>query len=253
MKISILGLGWLGEALAFSLKRDGHQVWGSYRTNASSFPDSFPLVLPLSSDPRFPPDYLHSDVLIATLAPSSNAINLAQLYSDFFTNTPQWKRVLITTSTSIYGEHQGEVDESSPPAPDGSRGMHQLQVEQTLETLKLPISFLRLGGLMGPDRHPIKTLAGKSGLTPGPLNCIDQHDVIRVIKFLLHEASLPQKINCVAWPHQRKEVYYPRLAHKLGLRPVEYTKGGGSSKVVHSTFLKSRGFTLENPELDWRP
>ncbi|TAL83243.1 MAG: NAD-dependent epimerase/dehydratase family protein [Rhodanobacter sp.] len=63
------------------------------------------------------------------------------------------QRVLLVSSSAVYGEHAGAwVDESTPPAPLGFNGQVLLQAEQALAARKLPAVVLRLAGLYGPGR-----------------------------------------------------------------------------------------------------
>jgi nucleoside-diphosphate-sugar epimerase len=63
------------------------------------------------------------------------------------------QRVLLVSSSAVYGEHGGDwVDESTPPAPPGFNGKVLLEAEQLLATLPMASIVLRLAGLYGPGR-----------------------------------------------------------------------------------------------------
>jgi len=63
------------------------------------------------------------------------------------------RRVLLVSSSAVYGEHGGDwVDESTPPAPPGFNGEVLLEAEQLIAAQPVASVVLRLAGLYGPDR-----------------------------------------------------------------------------------------------------
>lgn len=258
MKIAILGLGWLGEALAHHLLRIGNQVSGTYRTNVSAIADCFPLVLPVKQQLSMPPQFLEAEVLIITLPPSGHRLSQAELYRDFLhlmlnEYHPKWKKLLVCSSTSVYGAHQGEVDEHTPPKPDGPRGEAQILLEEALQEFPFEISCLRLGGLIGPERHPIKTMQGKIGVPPGHINLIDQLDILNAIDFLLEQSELPKVVNIVSPYHPLKEEYYRSIAESLQLTPPSFSQERQEDRIVQPRYLLDLGFSFKNPKLHWTP
>ena len=67
--------------------------------------------------------------------------------------SPTLQRVLLVSSSAVYGEHGGDwVDESTPPAPPGFNGQVLLEAEQLLAAQPITSIVLRLAGLYGPGR-----------------------------------------------------------------------------------------------------
>ena len=67
--------------------------------------------------------------------------------------SPSLQRVLLVSSSAVYGEHGGDwVDESTPPAPPGFNGQVLLEAEQLLAAQPITSIVLRLAGLYGPGR-----------------------------------------------------------------------------------------------------
>ncbi|WP_426700669.1 SDR family oxidoreductase [Rhodanobacter sp. Col0626] len=63
------------------------------------------------------------------------------------------KRVLLVSSSAVYGEHDGDwVDETTPTAPLGFNGSVLLDAERWLAEQSVPSTVLRLAGLYGPGR-----------------------------------------------------------------------------------------------------
>jgi nucleoside-diphosphate-sugar epimerase len=68
-------------------------------------------------------------------------------------DTRALKRVLLVSSSAVYGEHDGDwVDEDTPTAPLGFNGALLLETEQWLAAQPVPSTVLRLAGLYGPGR-----------------------------------------------------------------------------------------------------
>ena len=66
---------------------------------------------------------------------------------------PTLQRVLLVSSSAVYGEHGGDwVDESTTPAPPGFNGQVLLEAEQLLAAQPITSIALRLAGLYGPGR-----------------------------------------------------------------------------------------------------
>lgn len=81
------------------------------------------------------------------------------------TNNLKWIGYL--SSTSVYGDHQGDwVDESSQSIAAGELGMRRLVAENDwryfAQTHQLPLTIFRLAGIYGPERNALVRLrAGK--------------------------------------------------------------------------------------------
>ncbi|MDF1796022.1 MAG: SDR family oxidoreductase [Coxiellaceae bacterium] len=80
----------------------------------------------------------------------------------------QIKWVGYLSSTSVYGNHEGEwVNEESKPNIPGERGKRRLQAERSwmalFDEFNLPIHIFRLAGIYGPERNSlVKILRGKT-------------------------------------------------------------------------------------------
>ena len=188
--ISILGAGWLGLSLGAHLVQKGHTVHAS-TTNPDKLPSleaagMIPLLLDLASADYHPADaFWNSDVLIVTVPPSafakgarrSTAIPSSD-YRDSIEkaiDSSMAEQVIYTSSTSVYGQLTGDIDEFISPQPHSTSAQMVLQVEELLlERMGAKATVLRLGGLVGGDREPTKYLAGRSGVKNGgaPVNLV---------------------------------------------------------------------------------
>ena len=70
----------------------------------------------------------------------------------------QPKRILFVSSSSVYGQQNGEwVDESSETVAAGYSGRLMLEAEQVALTSGIPASIVRLTGIYGPGREWLLT------------------------------------------------------------------------------------------------
>ncbi|UWX55254.1 hypothetical protein NYZ99_01135 [Maribacter litopenaei] len=71
--------------------------------------------------------------------------------------------ILFVSSTSVYGENQGEVNEETIPIPSSEAGKQLLETEKLIrENSHVESTIIRFAGLIGPDRHPVNMLSGRT-------------------------------------------------------------------------------------------
>ena len=144
-RILIAGCGDVGTTLGLSLRAAGHEVWGLKRNPRGLPPELRPLAADLA-DPAtlivLPPalDYI---VYSAAAAGFSEALYQAayvagvrNLLNALRQAGQQPKRLLLTSSTSVYAQHQGEwVDEDSPAAAEASRAVASVPANNCCRTV----------------------------------------------------------------------------------------------------------------------
>lgn len=263
MKISILGCGWLGIPLGEYWKQAGHQVCGS-TTHENKFPvlqDSGiqPFKIQLTSkgiDGDFSGFIKDATVMVMAIPPGlrkENAENFPEKIHHLFPEIHQstLEKLIFVSSTSVYGEHQKEVNEHHAPEPGTESGRQLLEAENLIRTIQKPrVCILRLGGLLGPNRHPITFLSGRKDLTSpqAPVNLIQQQEVIEIIDFLLKLENIPLLVNAVYPEHPEKMDYYQSEALKRGLPIPEFTQSHETiGKTVHSKVLIELGYRYRHP------
>jgi nucleoside-diphosphate-sugar epimerase len=160
---------------------------------------------------------------------------------DKIKNTPL-NRIIFISSTSVYGDIDGLVTEDSPTRPNTESGRQLLVAENVfLNDGDLNTTIIRFGGLIGPSRHPVTFLAGKTELTNGndPVNLIHLYDCIGIIKMALNGNWENKVINGVYPLHPTKEAYYTSEAVKRGLLPPSYSKNSDKigNKSIESKYL----------------
>ncbi len=158
--ILIAGCGYIGTELATQANAAGHHVLGITRTPAPHLP--FPCVTADLTDPASLAALASliggRDLRIVHCASGGKGGGLdtyRAVYLDglrhLLTAFPQARRVLFTSSTSVYAQIDGSlVDEDSPAAPD--RGTGRILRETEATALAARGCAVRLAGIYGPGR-----------------------------------------------------------------------------------------------------
>ena len=266
--LSILGCGWLGLPLGKELHENGYRVKGSTtRKEKISLIESagivpFRISLTPEVDGENLNDFFSSDILIVTLPPG-RAQGLSDVYAqkiEFIANeatkgTVKW--VIFTSSTSVYGFPNSEVDESSTPHPETTSGKVLAEVEQFLLNHRgFDTTIVRLGGLVGGERKPGRFLSGKKKLPNGdtPVNLVRREDCIGVIQSIIEQGARNEIFNIVAPGHPDRKTFYTRAAQSLELPPPEFeTAGEKQFKIVSSQkAIQQLGYAFKHPNpLNW--
>lgn len=263
-KIAVFGCGWLGLPFAKVMLENGWKVSGSTTSNER---------LPTLSEAGIEAHLLElgedgikgdlqaflegAEILFINIPPGLRKNEGGSFTNKISTLIPHLQnssleRVLFVSSTSVYGNLEGEVDEQTTPKPSTESGKQLLEAERMLsEQLSIPCDIIRYGGLIGPDRHPVKFLSGRTGLKDGgaPVNLIHLADAVRISQFIIERATEPQVYNGVAPGHPSKASYYAAEAEKRGLPAPEYISsvGGQRGKRVESRALEGAGFEFQIP------
>lgn len=240
--ISILGCGWLGLPLAERLIADGHTVKGS-TTRAERMPllekagiRPFHISAGPSAFSGFNADFLKTDILILTLPPRRGEggylATIAALLPDI--TKAGIEKILFTSSISVYGNATGRVTEETPVRPDTASATEIVAVEDALREAFPLTTVLRLGGLTGPDRHPITSLAGRANIADGdaPINLVHLDDCIGIAHLVIHAELWGEIFNVVPPYHPPKGAYYVRKAAERQLPLPSFLPGGHDARVV---------------------
>jgi nucleoside-diphosphate-sugar epimerase len=226
--ILIIGCGYVGVPLAKAWIRKGHPVYGTTRSAARRDLLKKEGIQPLLLDLLQPPLQLPEADLIYLLVAGSQDETLTQGMSNLLAalkGRPP-KKMIYSSSTGVYGDHQGEwVEETSERRAHHPAGLRLIRTEEILfsaaKQTRFPGIVARLSGIYGPRRIPGRDLVLKGGPLVGEpdayLNLIHLDDLVH----LLIAAAIRGKIGesylfSDARPVLRKE-YYRFLAERLGL------------------------------------
>jgi nucleoside-diphosphate-sugar epimerase len=144
---------------------------------------------------------------------------ISSLLSAFSTTT----RVIFLSSTGVYANSTGRVSEESALIQE-----HPLVVAENIILHASNWCILRLGGLIGPKRHPIHSLIKKvAPLNDGdsPVNLVHSHDVIQAIKMIVNQ-KVNEKIFTICNPeHPCRHDYYGLAARYFYDKDLAFDKG----------------------------
>ncbi|MAM28238.1 MAG: NAD(P)-dependent oxidoreductase [Flavobacteriaceae bacterium] len=235
--IGIAGLGWLGKSLALKLSTLGYQVKGTVTSHekATEFQkkgvNAFPMEVSESGITGEPEGFLKNLDTVIIMIPPGLRRNTGADYVMKMTHLLQAiEKAKIPTgifisSTSVYGDAQGTVDESYLPKPENEAGRQLLQVEQLFFTSSCNTSIVRFGGLVGGSRQPVRYLAGRKDLSGGnaPVNLIHRTDCIGILTEILKQQAFGHIFNAVYPKHPLKKDYYTKKAELQQLEPPTFS------------------------------
>lgn len=251
MNISILGCGWLGLPLAKSLLKKGHSVKGS-TTSSEKLKllslegiEAFRITVSPGGITGDINGFLaETDLLIVDIPPGlrrdpeKNFVGGIELLAKAI-DAAAIKKLIFVSSTSVYEDtiEIPEYTEADEPNGISPAAIQLKKAEDLLMNRGLNTCILRFGGLIGADRHPVKYLAGKKGLSDAsaPVNLIHQKDCIGVILRLIEARNTAGVFNAVYPEHPSKKEYYSSKARKAGLPLPEFDEVKPSKgKIVRS-------------------
>ncbi|PYF78956.1 nucleoside-diphosphate-sugar epimerase [Marinomonas alcarazii] len=262
-KILIAGCGDLGSGVATELVAQGHSVIGIRRT-LSDFPAGVEGItgdLAEMSDDRLPDDV---DVVFLIMTPNGRTesayrrayFDTAQTLIRHYKDVAKPPKVFFVSSTSVYGQSQGEwVDETTPAQPTSATAKVLLETEQSLAAVFSSIS-VRCSGIYGSGRYRLleTVLSEKEWGANSWTNRIHRDDVVTALVLLancaLSEKNVPAHVIVTdQTPVSMWEVKL-WLATCLGAK-VAVSSGEGfvptSGKRLQGQFLLSQGWRLQYP------
>lgn len=234
-KISILGAGWLGNPLALQLKSNGYQLKVSTTTpekisffNENDIESFIVNVGSNAGSENLDNLLTDTDILIITIPPGrskpSGITYVDRIKSVIpFIEKHGIKNVIYTSSTTVYLSLKGNVNEETPIVPISEMDQQIFEIENLLlNNRNFNATILRLGGLIGEDRHPVKFIVKKENVDDAnnPVNMIHRTDIIRFAEKII-ENEIPNDVfNIVAPVNLNRRDFYTREASKLGLSPL---------------------------------
>lgn len=237
MKIALIGCGWLGQPLAERLIKQGHVVYGTTTRltqlclleDINVTPFLFNIYdAPLSDNAL---EQLRAcDVFIINIPPRRRTldkdlfVNGIKALVNAITVTNSHQQLNFLSTTSVFGNLQGECDEATPVAPETSSGKAHAEIEQWLLDEVDNSNVLRLAGLVAEDRHPITSIVQRDAFSNGQqlVNLVHRSDVITALLALIKSELTQHIFHLCAPEHPTRSAYYRAAAEQRGLPfPVE--------------------------------
>ncbi|QWX83889.1 NAD(P)H-binding protein [Cellulophaga sp. HaHaR_3_176] len=251
--IAIIGCGWLGLPLAKEFIKENFTIKGS-----TTSPEKINLLKKEGIEPYLIKlnegeiegsihEFLKNvDTIIINVPPRLRGVSKENYVSKMHLLHSEIKRttiknVVFISSTSVYGDIDGEVTEKTIPEPATESGKQLIVSENIFKNdSDLKVSIIRFGGLVSEDRHPVTMLSKKDNLSNGnmPINLIHRNDCTLIIKSVIKNCWWDTIINGVYPYHPKKQDYYKKEAIKRNLKAPKYEPNSSEKgKIIVSEFL----------------
>lgn len=275
MRVVILGCGYVGLALARRLTPT-HDVVGVRRSDLDSVRDAGAEAV--RTDVTDPDDLAavpDADALVFAASSGGRGASAArEVYVDGLrtaidafadrANSPD--KLVYTSSTGVYGDHDGAfVDESTPIEPTTAKTEVLAEAERLATAYAdergIDGTVARFAGLYGPDRYRLERYL-KGPVTAGYLNMVHRIDAAGAVEFLLGGVD-ESVVNVVDDEPVSKHDFADWLADACDVsRPEKQTKAERlaasdlseaaerriqTSKRVSNGLLRELGYELEYP------
>lgn len=234
--VSILGHGWLGQALFEKLKSDGVKVKSFSRSTQNS---EHRVKFELGKDELNISEL--GQTLVITLTPR-DVMDCYGAFKSFVKNLPPEKHLIYISSTSVFGTAQGLCTEKVSPVPDSDRGKRQKELEDFVTKSHEMTTVVRAGGLIGDDRFPSFTSDHKFSAYD-MVNLIDKEDVVNILSQVISEKIKPSLVHAVAPFHPLKRDYYLSERSEAKASPTPH------GKMIFSDYLTQSNYSFINPSL----
>lgn len=260
--ILIAGLGDLGTGLAERLLADGHRVSGIRRGHdALAGVDLYSQDL-LDGAHLLPPDQVDLAVVIMTPSEYSEEGYLKAYVRaplnllDALAARQPLPPVLFVSSTAVFGDQDGDLDETTPPRPSRYNGKVVLAAEQEISARTLA-TVVRFSGIYGPGRRRLlskveKLMRGEEALpAPAWSNRIHRDDCVGLLhtlagQWLAGETVPPLVVGTDNHPARNLDVYQWLAECLGGTLAVPDTEATG--KRLRSGFIAEGGYRLRYPD-----
>lgn len=249
--LCIIGCGWLGQYVGIQLKESFNEIHASFRSHETKDQLEKLGFIPFDLDLESKIDVLPKGItentgFLLIMLPPFQKENL-RMYGDRISElTQQFNseiKVVFASSTGIYPQKEGNFDETFT----GTETLLGYAEEQLMKLLKDRLVILRLGGLIGGQRHPIKYLSGKHMSTDGSeqVNLIHREDISRLINYIFHHKDIHGIFNVSYSLEISKKDYYNHIASKLSTPlPVWNSALGVQRRISTEKIENLNGFNL---------
>ena len=245
----VVGCGWLGLELSKSLIEKGHYVHGT-----TSTPEKINSLEELGisahlfklEDFQKEAEWLKEiDILVLNIPPSSFGDTYALAMAGAAKQVKESCKVVFVSSTSVYPNHNKEIDENTPTTGTQRNGPYVSSAEIELqELLEGRLTILRMSGLVGGNRHPVKFMSGREIKgADQPINLVHRDDCIGIIQTTVEKNFWGKTLNVCASQHPSKDKYYIEFATKYDLDPPVFISNGGDGKIISNlASIKELGY-----------
>ena len=259
-KIGVLGCGWLGIPLSKSLIKNNNIVFGTttdkFKLSVLSRHKIKPFLINVTEKEilgEWNNFFKKLDILVINIPPKEN-MNYNFIIKTLFEKIKGSNQIklIFVSSTSVYGNMQGDVNSNTIPKPESKRGSTIIEAENILKR-NPQTTILRLGGLIGPDRNPARILSSKKIVhnPNNPINLIHIDDCIGIIESIIKKEKWGKIYLGVCPHHPTKESYYNAQCIKLGISKINFSESPISSnkKINDNNIIEDLKYNYKKPSL----
>jgi nucleoside-diphosphate-sugar epimerase len=244
----IIGCGWLGQPLGHAISTNGFTVYGGTRNleKISDLAQHGINGFSIQFEEKGVSLHLDSAVIANTAVlifsiPPTGFRDYAKCLVEIASLFPTETHLVFASSTGVYLETSETINENATCDEN-----HAVRIAEValLENFKERLTILRLAGLIGVNRHPVKYFLTKSDIPNGlaPVNLIQLKDVIQAFLIVIESKLMNTFFNVCAPQHPTRMDYYGEIA-KLKFGVQLYFLAEGKGKIVDgSKIVKETGF-----------
>jgi nucleoside-diphosphate-sugar epimerase len=278
MRVLIVGCGYVGLPLGAELVRQGHEVFGMRRTDGGSGELVKAGIKPVVGDVTNPEELRKLpgpfDWVVNCVSSSKGGVEeYREVYLQGTRNLLEWlaasppKKFVYTSSTSVYGQTNGEaVSESCLTEPASETARILVETEKVLleaaREKNFPAAILRVAGIYGPGRGHLfqQYLRGEAkmeGKGERLINMVHLDDVAGAIIAALRDAKAGAVYNVADDEPVTQLDFFRWLSDELGRgMPPFASEGDGknrkrglTNKKVQNRRLKMElGYQFKYPD-----
>ncbi|MBB2146488.1 NAD(P)H-binding protein [Pedobacter sp. LMG 31464] len=246
-KISILGCGWYGFALAKKLIENGYSVKGSTTSEEKiailKTENIQPYLVNFEADKtEYDVDFFDCDVLFICIPPKKNSPQLLDFPVKIekiaeAAQKAKVKQVVFISSTKVYQDGNFVVNENTIPQPTTDSGKAILAAENILkQNQTFTATIIRFAGLIGPERNLAKHFAGKKDIANGlaPINLIHLADCIGITEVIIKQKAFGKIYHGVTPNHPTRKDFYTKACIASSLEEPSFIAELLSWKQIES-------------------
>ncbi len=261
MRVAILGCGYVGLELARQL-RENHVIIGVRRSDSDIDQvknlgvQAQQADITEAADLATLPDV---DGIVFAASTGGQGADAARrvfvegiqaVLAEFGSRDDPPTQFIYTSSTGVYGDHDGEwVDEDTPPNPTSAKTQVLREAERVVredaQSVGMTGKVVRFAGLYGPHRYRLNRYL-EGPVTEGYLNMIHRNDAAGILRFMLESTEKSLLVGVDDEPVD-KWVFADWLADECGVeRPPKQTVSerlqsiAGDSEEVRRRLMTSK-------------
>ena len=256
--ISILGCGWLGLPLAEFLISKNFLVKGSTTTKSKltelKSKSIDPFLINLSDSKEIDKNFFDSEILFINIPPGFRNPEKEISYNEKIEKlinqvcNSKIKKIIFISTTSVYKDDPVTVTEEGPFS-DSEKASELLKAEKIItENKKLNVTVLRLGGLYGYGRVPIrKNIQPISLNNSKKLNLIHRDYACEIIFQIIKDELWNEVYNLVEDDHPTQLEFFHRSNLSSEIEEFEIDETLSSFKFVSNFKIRNElGINLPN-------